>query len=346
MQLAFSRDELLSECAYHRPHVVEDVALHGGFDADDHYVSPRSKRRLEAIRGWSRALRDRGGEPHPIDFDAREGDPFLSDAQWRHLIRNGHDDVLWNALTDIGRGEARGRILMELPVPDMQELVSDDIGDRALGHLGRGLLTAHGLDEGGDPAGGLGAHDRMWFLIRDLAMGSGKHPIPAEPEQGRPRPPTRRIPEIPETHEQFLRFLMIVLVLEIRAFPLIEWAQDLLVDPELFGDRASQARKAADLLARIRQDEAIHVSGLRVVLGELYDATLVTADGPRSGKELFAPVWPIHVEFHNRTAPRFNGRMARGWLATRLRKSPDGEHLLGELVDLGDRGLEWGDASM
>ena len=68
----------------------------------------------------------------------------------------------------MGRAEARGRALVGLRVPDFGEVLSDDTGEWAVGHLGGGLLEAHGLDEGGDPgdpAGGPGAHDRMWFMI-------------------------------------------------------------------------------------------------------------------------------------------------------------------------------------
>ena len=48
----------------------------------------------------------------------------------------------------------------------------------AIGHLDRGLLLAHGLDEGGESADGpdgeaIGGHDVMWFVARDLAFGPG-----------------------------------------------------------------------------------------------------------------------------------------------------------------------------
>ena len=337
MQLAYSRDELLSEHAYQAPHVVQDRAFHGGFDADGRYLSPRSKRRLGAVRSWGRALRDRGGELHSIEFDPSEVPPYPNQDQHRHLIRTGHDDLLWDALTQVGRAEAQGRALLTLRVPDFGEVLSDDTSEWLLGHLGGGLLEAHAFDEAGDPAGGPGAHDSMWYMVRDLSLGTGKYPIPAEPKGSPPRTPTRRIPEIPEAHEQFVRFMMVLLLIEVRALSFMGRMHERLTDPGLFADRAEQAREAASLITRIRQDEAIHVSGLRVFLGELYQATFETPDGPRPGRELLAPVWAVHVRFLNSTAPQFEARMARSQLAERLASRSGGEQLLEELAALDDK---------
>ena len=334
MQLAYSRDELLSDHRYQRPHVVRDRAFHGGFDAEGRYVSPRSKRRLEGIRNWGRALRMRGGELQSIDFDPAEVAPYPNEPQLRHLIRTGHDEHFWDLLTDVGRAEARGAVLAALQVPDFREVLADDTREWALGHLGGGLLEAHGLDEGGDSAGGPGAHDRMWTLIRDLSMGEEKHPIPRALVPPPPRTPSRRIPEIPEAHERFLRFLMVVLIIEVRALPFLEKTRARFADPDVFGDRSVEAREAADLVARIRQDEKIHVAGLRAVLGELNHATFLTEDGPCPGHRLLAPVWETHVRFMNTTAPQFETRRLRGRLAERLGAGPEGKRLLDELAAL------------
>ena len=174
-------------------------------------------------------------------------------------------------------------------------------------------------------------------MARDLSLGDGKHPTPAERERAPARTPTRRISEIPEAQEQFIRFLMILLVIETRALPFIQAVRELLVDPELFADRASQAQEAAELVGRLGQDEAIHVSGLRVVLGELYHATFVTPDGPQSGRQLFTQVWPLHVEFLNRTAPRFDARRLRGEISERVGARPGGRRVLEELAALESR---------
>ena len=134
MQLAFSRDELLSEHDYHRPHLIRDRAFHGGFDANDGYVSPRSKLRTNAIRNWGRALRARGGELHPIDFELNHVKPYPNAAQSRHLFAAGNNDLLWNFLTGFGRAEARGRdLIAALEVPDFDAILTEDCRDWALG---------------------------------------------------------------------------------------------------------------------------------------------------------------------------------------------------------------------
>ena len=113
--------------------------------------------------------------------------------------------------------------------------------------------------------------------------------------------------------------------------------RELLLDPDLFGDRADQAREAASLVVQIRQDESIHVSGLRVVLGELYHATFITPDRPRPGRQWLAPVWARHVRFPNFTAPRFEARMARSRLVERLGSRSGRGRLLEELAALEDK---------
>ena len=57
-----------------------------------------------------------------------------------------------------------------------------DVSELAIGHLNRGLLRAHGLDEGGEPEAGLGGHDVMWFALRDLAFGKTEYPMPVVPD--------------------------------------------------------------------------------------------------------------------------------------------------------------------
>lgn len=51
-QTAFTQDELLASHPYAEPLIAGGVRCHGGFDADGHYVSPRTKYRWPAIRAW------------------------------------------------------------------------------------------------------------------------------------------------------------------------------------------------------------------------------------------------------------------------------------------------------
>ena len=55
-------------------------------------------------------------------------------------------------------------MLADVAFPDLQPVIVEDISEMAIGHLGGGLLLAHGLDEGGQPDLGIGGHDLMWFL--------------------------------------------------------------------------------------------------------------------------------------------------------------------------------------
>ena len=61
-------------------------------------------------------------------------------------------------------------MIADMPFPDMHELVVEDIGEMAIGHLKKGLLEAHGFDEGGQPEKSIGGHDVMWFVARDLVF--------------------------------------------------------------------------------------------------------------------------------------------------------------------------------
>ena len=112
--------------------------------------------------------------------------------------REGLGQSFWNTLTITGKIEARGRVLADIAFPEFSELVVEDVSDTALGHLNRGLLRAHGLDEGGEPERGIGGHDVMWFALRDLAFGETGWPDPAVPEIIRAETERRVDPEIPD----------------------------------------------------------------------------------------------------------------------------------------------------
>ena len=100
--------------------------------------------------------------------------------------------------------------------PSLAPHIVDDISEMAIGHLGKGLLKAHGWDEGGLP--GVGAHDAMWFAARDLAFGAGAHPDVDPPENiARPEAGSRFMPELPPQIEGLLSLLMNLLVIEFRA---------------------------------------------------------------------------------------------------------------------------------
>lgn len=279
-QLQFSRDELLSNHDYATPHVVGGQRIHGGFDATGSYVPPRSKLRNVAIENWTQALRARGGDLLDADASLLRGLRVPNVEQQQLMLRAGLARPFWNGLTITGKIEARGRVLNEMAFPDLQPVVVEDIGSMALGHMNSGLLSAHGIDEGGEPDKGIGGHDVMWFVARDLALGANAFPDVDPPESvGRPDAGARVIPELAQPIEAFLGFLMNLLIIEFRAEIGFANTQAALRTADLFVDRRDEAQEAAEIVGRIRTDELIHVTSLRLYLGELRALTLRTVDG-------------------------------------------------------------------
>jgi len=279
-RLVYTSEELHESVDYAAPHMVGDQRLHGGFLADGTYVSPRTKHRVRALDAWESELRARGGAPFDASAGLLAGVRVPNVEQQRVLLRNGLGEVFWNGLTITGKIEARGRFLAQLQVPDLQSAIVEDISEMAIGHLDKGLLSAHGLDEGGEPARGIGGHDAMWFALRDLAFGPDAYPD-VEPEQniGRDDAGRRTMPEIDEAIEGFFAFLANLLIIEFRAELGFADTQAILLTPDLFADNRQRAELAAEMVERIRTDELIHVRSLNLYLGELRNVTLRTVDG-------------------------------------------------------------------
>jgi hypothetical protein len=302
-KLRYSRDELMSSHAYARPHQAAGYRLHGGFTADGEYVSPRTLERWPAVRAWGEALEAKG---HPlIDATGRllALGNYPSFAQQKLLLQSGFGQTLWNSLTVTGIIEKRGQALCQATAPDMHAIIVEPIADTATGHLNAGLLHAHGMDEGGDPAEpAVGAHDAMWFAARDLVFGKNAYPLPTPPESiGRPAE-EREMPDLPAPHEQMIKLLMNVLMIEIRAEAFFALCCRVFRDPDLFTDRRPQAEAAATMIERIRTDEAIHVGYLQVVVSELRAFTLRTVDGREvPGASIIDPLWARMVEWHGVT---------------------------------------------
>ncbi len=338
MKLVRTEEELMREHDYARPHVEAGHRLHGGFDEEGKYVSPRTAVRWEAVRDWGDALRQRGGDLLPAGVSLLAGPRFPSYEQQKLFLREGIGQTLWNNLTITGVIEARGRLLAEIEAPDFGKIVEEDVSTMAVGHLNRGLFRAHGLDEGGEPDKGIGGHDSMWFAARDLALGKDRYPIPEAPGNiGRPDSDRRLVPGIPQAYEQTLTFLMNLLLIEIRAEILFEHVERLLRDPDLFTERRSEAEQGAVLVDRIRQDEAIHVEYLRTVLGELRACTFRMEDGERKpGTEVIDFIWDELVRWHTVERPKAMREQTQQTLEDRIRQHPDAERVLAEFEALAE----------
>lgn len=202
MQLRYSTAEILADHPYARPNLFGARRLHGGYDVDGAYRSPRTLKRWPAIQAWSDALLEGGGELIDASTRILTAPHYPNLAQMKLLLSHGVTLPLWNSLTTTGIIEGRGKVLASITAPDIQSLVAEDISDTATGHLNRGLFIAHGLDEGGDDKDEVGAHDQMWYVARDLVLGENAHPIPEIPERaGRPGADGREMPQIPPMHE-------------------------------------------------------------------------------------------------------------------------------------------------
>ena len=337
-QRVFSEAELLSEHAYAAPHEVGGKRLHGGFDGDGRYVSPRSKGRNVALDNWTAALREQGGDWLAADASLLAGTRLPNDAQQRLLIENGVSRPFWNALTITGKIEGRGRMIATMPFPDLQALVVEDLSGTALGHLRKGLLKAHGVDEGGEPERGIGGHDVMWFVARDLAFGAGAYPDVEPPGSiARPDAEERRMPEIDMPFEMALGFLMNLLVIEFRAELGFASSQALFRAPGLFAKRRAEAQLAAEIVERIRIDERIHVASLRLYLGELRERTIRTsAGGTMPARLLVDRYWNELLGWATAEQPRLAAERQREALSAQILASPGGSGLLRQFDALAD----------
>lgn len=327
-RLVYTKEEILADHPGLKPHEAAGYTMHGGIDGDGNYVSPRMLHREPAVAAWVEALQARGWDLIDASGDLLERNNYPNQDQAAFLLSNGEETTLWNSLTTTGIIEARGQALADFPPPDFQEVIVEDISETATGHLAKGLLIAHGWDEGGEPGSGLGAHDAMWFAARDALFGKDAYPLVEPPESiGKPDL-GREMPDLPEMHEALLRLLMDVLMIEVRAEAFFNHCCNTMRNPTLFTNRRAEAELAANLVDRIRQDEAIHVGYLQVVLSELRSFTFKLKDGgTKPGHEILDPVWDRMVKWHATTVFDERRGQAREDILARVRKLPNGDQL-------------------
>lgn len=318
-RLSYSAAELLAEHAYAAPHLEAGYRLHGGFDAHGNYISPRTLNRWPAIEAWAEALKTRGGTLLDSSQQLMVRGHFPNAAQQKFLLDLGLGQTLWDSLTVTGVIEARGRRLAEATAPDFQLIVVDDIFNTTTGHLNKGLLKAHGLDEGGDPEKREGGHDVMWFAVRDILFGKDAWRLPEIPESLSRPELGRLMPQIPKDHEDWILLLMNVLMIEVRAENFFGFCTQVMRDPGNFRDRREGALHAANLVDRIRQDEASHVGYLTAVISELRSFTFRTIEGATvSGASFIDPVWNGMVQWHTVANPDFDRKQTREKIAKLL----------------------------
>ncbi len=330
-RLIYTREEILAESDYAAPQVEAGYRLHGGFDASGVYVSPRTRNRWPAVKAWQGQVTARG---YPlIDATTRllKRDSYPNAQQQTFLLNHGMGETLWNSLTITGVIEARGRALCDAQAPDFQMIVEEDVSATTVGHLNKGLLYAHGLDEGGNPAAGEGGHDDMWFAVRDALFGKNAFPLPEVPGNiGRPEI-GRLMPQLDKVYEDWILLLMNVLMIEVRAESFFAFCTNIMRSPEVFRDRRAAATHAAELVERIRTDEAIHVAYLQAFISEMRSFTIKDKDGNRiNGATLIDPIWEGMINWHSVIQADFSREQGRQAIESRISRRPDGRALLAQ----------------
>lgn len=194
---------------------------------------------------------------------------------------------------------ARGKALAEFTPLDFQDIIVEDISETALGHMNKGLMTAHGWDEGGKEGSGLGGHDAMWFVLRDLILGKDKFPLATSAESiGRVKQ-GRETEAVPVEHETLISFLMDLLMMEVRAERALRFDESVIGNADVFLDKQEEVKHGVMMVNRIRMDENIHVAWLKVAISEFRNFTIKKNDGTQvKGPTLLDPIWEKMVRWH------------------------------------------------
>jgi len=346
LQLEYSATELLLDHDMAEPLLAGDRRCHGGFDADGHYLSPRTRFRTEAIEHWQQSHRETfGAELLHAPLDTWPGH-YPNVEQFRLLLRHGIREPMIVALTRIGTVEGFGAMIRYLAPADMQPFFDEDIRGTAVSHLGRGLVEAHARDEAGweEEAG----HNEMWFAARDIAF---EHPVTADetanmmarmgfsgggvdPDAARERFLGRRkFDDIDMGLEMLISTMLRVLFIEIKAFHTFAWAEQILSDTDLVAGDGEAGR----LVSFIRQDETPHVEYLRTALTEMRDRTFVTeTGGRRPGAEVIGTIWDALLEESLGLLENEARDFTLGEVERALGARPDGADLLEEFHAVAD----------
>jgi hypothetical protein len=343
----YTAEELLATHDFAEPLVAGDVVCHGGFLDNGTYVSPRTLFRVPALRAWQEQHRTSfGSDILHAPVETWPGN-YPNVEQARFLLRHGIREPIIATLTRIGTVEGFGAMIRFLAPPDMQRFFVEDISGTATAHLAHGLVEAHARDEAG--WGEQAGHDRMWYAVRDVAfenpvtedetqemlkrlgipVGTGSDPVAAQ-QRFLSR---RSFDDLDLMLEMLISTMLRVLFVEIKAFHVFAWAEELLADSDLVaGDGA-----ASRLVSYIRADETPHVEYLRTALTEMRDRTFIGESGRRyAGSDIIGTMWDASLaeslgllEDQNRASTL--AEIERAVLARR-----NGKDLLAEFHSLGD----------
>jgi hypothetical protein len=304
VQLEWTEAELLETHKVVEPLVADGVLCHGGFDDNGDYVSPRTKNRWTAIDNWkAEHAKNFGTELLDIGLD-RWPAHYPNAAQSKYLLQQGVTEPMISMITRVGTVEGFGAFLRYSPIPDLQANFDEPIKGTALAHLGGGLFEAHARDEAGyEDEGG---HKQMWFAARDVAfenpvnedqtevmlarMGIGANANTKQKSTGilSQLGAEQMLPDIDPDLESLLQRMTSLLLIEISAFHIFAFAEEVLADTDLTAGNGF----AAQLVAYIRADETPHVEYLKTTLTEMRDRTFIGKSGKKhAGTDVVGAIW-------------------------------------------------------
>jgi hypothetical protein len=348
LQLEYTWDELLSSHDVEEPLVLNGVRCHGGYLSDGTYVSPRTKVRSEAIRNWQQHHTETFGTPVlSAPLETWPGN-YPNVAQAKLLLRNGVREPMIVQLTRIGTVEGFGAMIRYLAPSDMQRFFVEDVRGTAMDHLAKGLVEAHARDEAGFE--GEAGHDRMWFVSRDIAfenpvtadqtaammarMGIPVGGAGADPDAAMSRFLGRRaFDDIDVGLEMLISTMLRVLFVEIKAFHVFSWAEEVLSDVDLVaGDGA-----AAEIVRSIKADETPHVEYLRTGLSEMRARTFIGESGRRyPGVDIIDAMWDASMAESLGILEDQNRAFVLSEIERDVGARPNGRDLIEEFHALGD----------
>lgn len=345
-QLSYTWDELLADPPIVEPLVASGLECHGGFLADGSYASPRTLNRVPAIGAWQEHHRNLFGTGIlDAPLEAWPGN-YPNLAQARLLLDAGVRDPIIALLTRVGTVEGFGAMIRHLAPENMQPHFAEDIAGTAVAHLGRGLVEAHARDEAGweDKAG----HNKMWFAVRDIAF---ENPVTADQTQvilqrmglgggqGAQDERTARFraqrsfPDLDVGLEMLISTMCRVLFIEIKAFHVFAWAEELLGDSNLVAGDGEAAR----IVSYIRADETPHVDYLRTALTEMRDRSFVGESGRRlPGSTVIGTLWDKGLAESMGVAENQTRSALAAEVARALDSKPAGDELLAQFHALGE----------
>src|SRR5437868_2543967 len=335
LQVDYTKHELLENHRTAEPLIAGGVRCHGGFDEVGNYVSPRTLNRWPAIRSWQQQRQEQFGTPLlDIALDSWPG-AYPNVAQAKYLLREGVRDPIIARLTQIGTVEGFGSMIRYSPIPDLQRCFVEDVRGTATWHLGRGLYEAHARDEAGYKSEG--GHKQMWFAARDIAF---EHPLTEDQTQvmmdrlfgyggaaasGASVDPL--FPDVDQSLELLIQSMARLLLIEISAYHLFAWAEEVLADTDLVAGDGEASR----LVSYVRTDEAPHVEYLKTTLSEMRDRTFVAESGSHiPGSEVVGQIWDRARAESIGTRHEANVRIVRGAIEHALESCARGQDILAE----------------